>query len=528
MIRKLAAIVATLLLLAQPVSAQLSTSGGSVNVSQIAGVSVATAASGIMKVGLTDGTGNAITSTSGNLNVQCANCSGSGASAVDNATVTEGSSTFAPIGGEFQTTPGTVTTGHQAMAAITAHRAVQVSLFDTAGNALTYTGGVLDVNLKTSSITLASNITQFGGTNLSTGTGAGGAGIPRVTISNDSSLAANQSVNVAQTGGVNVVNLTGAPAETESGITVRPALTQRAGTSVSLSAVCLDANINACGANSTASVTLDQFTMATAQFAAGTLAATVVWDYSMDGTTWIKSIIIGVTSAPAGSSGKQLSIALTNPSPNMTVTGLTASGAKQVRVRLNAFTSGSATVQLFANTNLDVFGLALTGQASGSLAAGAYVNVIGGEDGSTNCSTLPCTRNAAFRNSLPTGSEFSLLVRDVTLGYQSCNIAALGTTRTQCQGLTAGERILVYGMMYVSTTASASTVQLQYGTGTACATGTTNLTPNAWATPANTSDATVKNFSGMPLIVPSGNELCATGGSATNTTNLTIMYAIVS
>lgn len=32
------------------------------------------------------------------------------------------------------------------------------------------------------------NITQFGGTNLSTGTGAGGAGIPRVTASNDSKI----------------------------------------------------------------------------------------------------------------------------------------------------------------------------------------------------------------------------------------------------------------------------------------------------------------------------------------------------
>jgi hypothetical protein len=46
-----------------------------------------------------------------------------------------------------------------------------------------------------------SNVTQFGGTNISTGTGAGGVGIPRVTISNDSSLAANQSVNLAQVGG---------------------------------------------------------------------------------------------------------------------------------------------------------------------------------------------------------------------------------------------------------------------------------------------------------------------------------------
>jgi hypothetical protein len=37
------------------------------------------------------------------------------------------------------------------------------------------------------------NVTQFGGTNLSTGTGAGGAGIPRVTVSNDSNVLATQS-----------------------------------------------------------------------------------------------------------------------------------------------------------------------------------------------------------------------------------------------------------------------------------------------------------------------------------------------
>lgn len=49
------------------------------------------------------------------------------------------------------------------------------------------------------------NVGQFGGTNISTGTGAGGAGIPRVTISNDSSLAANQSVNINQVGAVAVV-----------------------------------------------------------------------------------------------------------------------------------------------------------------------------------------------------------------------------------------------------------------------------------------------------------------------------------
>ena len=46
------------------------------------------------------------------------------------------------------------------------------------------------------------NVAQFGGSAVVTGTGASGAGIPRVTLSNDSTLAANQSVNVAQVNGV--------------------------------------------------------------------------------------------------------------------------------------------------------------------------------------------------------------------------------------------------------------------------------------------------------------------------------------
>lgn len=44
----------------------------------------------------------------------------------------------------------------------------------------------------------------FAGVLQSTGTGASGTGVPRVTVSNDSSLAANQSVNVNQKGGAAV------------------------------------------------------------------------------------------------------------------------------------------------------------------------------------------------------------------------------------------------------------------------------------------------------------------------------------
>jgi hypothetical protein len=303
--------------------------------------------------------------TASNLNVTCANCSGSGASGTDEANFTAGSSVFAPSGGFFQTTAtnNPLTTGQWGTVQMTAQRAFFINLrnasgteigtsttplvdtarvvgntgavmdaagqnvsapanwlqagcqfntspttitsgngspcqMDSAGNILvnvktatglaqgsttsgqtgslvfgavttgnpsyttaqssplsldtagglriagegtagTATGGVVSIQGVASMTPVASNITQvngvalgspsnygtspgavsvlgvnafmtsgnltqFGGTNLSTGTGAGGAGIPRVTISNDSSLAANQSVNINQIGAVSM------------------------------------------------------------------------------------------------------------------------------------------------------------------------------------------------------------------------------------------------------------------------------------------------------------------------------------
>lgn len=77
------------------------------------------------KTQIVDGSGNVIASTSNNLNVQCANCTGSGASAVDAATFTAGTSVFAPIGGQFTSAGATAcVTGHQCLGAITASRGI--------------------------------------------------------------------------------------------------------------------------------------------------------------------------------------------------------------------------------------------------------------------------------------------------------------------------------------------------------------------------------------------------------------------
>lgn len=89
------------------------------------------------KTQVVDGSGNVIASTSNALNVQCANCSGSGVSTADAATFTAGTSLFAGTGGQFTSGGATAcVTGHQCEAAITADRSLFVNLADLAGTAL--------------------------------------------------------------------------------------------------------------------------------------------------------------------------------------------------------------------------------------------------------------------------------------------------------------------------------------------------------------------------------------------------------
>lgn len=208
---------------------------------------------GSQKTQIVDGSGNVIASTSNNLNVQCANCSGSGVSTADQATFTAGTSLFAGSGGFFQTTAtsNALTNGQQGMLQLTAQRAaftnlrnasgteigtsttpVQVSLANTAANATavkvdgsavtqpvsltstTITGTVA----ATQSGTWTNTVTQATASNLNAavvgtgtaGSAAGGiltvqgvASMTKLLVTPDSvALPANQSVNVAQINGV--------------------------------------------------------------------------------------------------------------------------------------------------------------------------------------------------------------------------------------------------------------------------------------------------------------------------------------
>jgi hypothetical protein len=123
--------------------------------------------------------------TASNLNITCANCSGSGASGTDEATFTAGASVFAPGGGFFQTTAtnNPLTTGQWGTFQVTANRALFVNLRSStgvelggiaaplfaagAGTAGTPNAGVMTVQGVASMTPLASNLTQVNGATFS-------------------------------------------------------------------------------------------------------------------------------------------------------------------------------------------------------------------------------------------------------------------------------------------------------------------------------------------------------------------------
>lgn len=133
---------------------------------------------------------------------------GGGGSAVtiaDGANVVEGTTTDAAVTGD---NPGTISGKLRGLTKIltdvwdSVNHLLKVSVSNFPGTQPV--SGTVTANQGSANATpWNDNIAQFGGSAVVTGAGAGGAGIPRVTISNDSSLAANQSVNVAQVGGNN-------------------------------------------------------------------------------------------------------------------------------------------------------------------------------------------------------------------------------------------------------------------------------------------------------------------------------------
>lgn len=216
-----------------PISGSVSITGGISSINNITGtVSLPTLAStstiqtnGSQKTQIVDGSGNVIASTSNNLNVICANCSGSGVSAVDTATYTYATSLFAGGGGFYQATStnNALTNLQQGMFQVTAQRALFTNLRNSSGVEVGTPSTPVQVSLaNTGGNAAAITVTGSGGTFPVTGTVTANAG----TNLNTSLLALESGGNLALTAS-EIGALGSASCSTDSGTCNINALVQR-------------------------------------------------------------------------------------------------------------------------------------------------------------------------------------------------------------------------------------------------------------------------------------------------------------
>lgn len=186
----------------------LSNNAAKMDLSSVAGTTAVNGhgtAAGALRVELpTDGTGqvNAIQSGSWtvtanagtNLNTSAlALESGGNLATVASAVLAQSSSTSGEKGilaqGAVTTAAPTYSTGNTNPLSLTTGGALRV---DASAASVTVSG---TVTANQGGAPWSNNVTQFGGVNVSTGTGASGTGIPRVTVANDSNILATQSGN---------------------------------------------------------------------------------------------------------------------------------------------------------------------------------------------------------------------------------------------------------------------------------------------------------------------------------------------
>jgi hypothetical protein len=106
------------------------------NLTEVDGNVVATAASGIPKVGVTDASGNPITSTSSALDVNIKSGGTASAAITDETAWTAGTTSFTPVGGVYNDSAAALTSGQEGTARLTNNRAVHTNLRSSAGTEL--------------------------------------------------------------------------------------------------------------------------------------------------------------------------------------------------------------------------------------------------------------------------------------------------------------------------------------------------------------------------------------------------------
>lgn len=539
------------------VTANLGTIGG-----------VATAANqtnASQKTQIVDGSGNIIASTSNNLNVQCANCSGSGVSTADGASFTAGSSLFAGTGGIYQAsaTSNPLTSGQQGLAQLTANRALFSNLRNTAGAEIATASIPLRIDpTGTTTQPVSGTVTA----NVGTGTRAVSIASGQVASGAfaSGSLAAGAQVDLLTMRGTKAAGTAAANSLLTGGVynATPPTLTdgQQAASQMDASGnikvnIAAGASSGAVAQGSSTSGQTGGLTQAATTTAAPTYSNGTTNPLSTDTSGNLRvsvSSAVGLAqgSTTSGQTGSMIMGAVTTSSPSYTTAqtsplsldtggGLRISPAvatawgvlpqnNAVSGQLGSLVMGavsnsaptytaaqSSALSLTANggglrtdittigTNNILTGNGATGTGSQrvTIANDSSARAVGGE-GATGA-TVP---SGAVLSGVQSGANMVAMIQ----ASASVPIDMSTATTTQLVALSGSTKI--YVTSWDATAGGTTTFKLVYGTGTNCGTGTTNLTAAYdWVAQAGIAKG---SGLGPVLVVPAGNALCATNSAA--------------
>jgi hypothetical protein len=259
--------------------------------------------------------------------------------------------------------------------------------------------------------------------------------------------------------------------------------------------------------NATCTVALAGQNGAGLQLAAGTLVGTIVPELSFDGgTTWA-----GTFFDDPATSNKAASVVYGSANTATARTLVGAGGASTMRVRVSAFTSGTANCTLRASTVNDPSLLSAGPDNSTAPPTAMLHSAVMRAKGSA-----PATGTAGNAGVLIEDVEHRLLVNNVHPNFVTGQASAV-TATTQVLGLSgASLSYYVTDVYFFNNVATAQTVNLVSSTtaGNACATAAVNVTPSIvfgaaangqWAPPIQT-----------PIKVAANSALCCKASTATS------------
>lgn len=378
------------------------------------------------------------------------------------------------------------------------------------------------------------NITMFGTTAISTGTGLSGLGIPRVTVSSDSSMTVNPGTGTFSfTGSVTqgaagstpwLVRLSNEHVKANSPFAFR--LSNGLGFYDTVRAAQLPATLDASGflkvheqGTTTITGTVNQGTQTA-------FTANAWWVRLTDGGLNSAVIEPGATPAAVGDAALVVGLSPNSPLPAGTSTlgsvkitdGVTVPGVIAATTALKTDLSsvaGTATATAAAG----VPKVGIVGNAGAAVDAAnnsaAPANVL--SDGAQLQSGATATVGTAGQvGSIVAGLDHVLYARLGGPVFWQKGLTAIGATLTEIKAVTAaGVRSYITDITVISDTATAGQFTLRYGTGSNCATGTTTLFPFVAAItagkipyPGNTASQPVNYSFLTPLQPAAANAVC--------------------